>query len=560
MKTCPTCGREYPDNTKFCAADGATLRAKAASADLVGQVVADRYHILKKLGEGGMGAVYLGEHVKMGRKSAIKVMMASMANDPDAVARFNREASNAARISHPNVCQIFDFGETSDGLIYLAMEFIEGKSLKDLVEHEGAIPAVRAANIIRQSADALQAAHDLGIVHRDIKPDNIMIVQGRDGSDVVKVVDFGIARAVGGDEPGQKVTKTGLVVGTPEYMSPEQLSGDKLDGRSDIYSLGLVFYRMLTGTLPFQADSAQETMIKRLTDDPLPLAEARDDIEFPPKLQLVMNTALARSAAERYQSAAEFGRDSMDAVAGMAMPSTRVQPAHEGATHIMSKDELTQATKAQPSKSVKPAPKSSTTGPTATPEQARRGLPLGIIAGTGGGLFALVAVAVLMMNKNKGAIMSPDTTTRQLAANPGAPPPAPGTVPAPNPGNTKRPGGRDTSHVVTQSTHPNPPPPNPPPPGGNTATLAMIEDSANAAVREDQASHGAAARRLARWVYYQPEATSKQKADMAELVCTQLDPTDTGQITEWARNGLHYASGQQATRLRTMLQSVGATP
>ncbi|HEY2805791.1 MAG TPA: serine/threonine-protein kinase [Gemmatimonadales bacterium] len=559
MKTCPTCSREYPDNTKFCAADGATLRAKAASADLVGQVVADRYHIIKKLGEGGMGAVYLGEHVKMGRKSAIKVMMASMANDPDAVARFNREASNAARISHPNVCQIFDFGETSDGLIYLAMEFIEGKSLKDLVESEGAVPAVRSANIIRQSADALQAAHDLGIVHRDIKPDNIMIVQGKGGDDVVKVVDFGIARAVGGDEPGQKVTKTGLVVGTPEYMSPEQLSGDKLDGRSDIYSLGLVFYRMLTGTLPFQADSAQETMIKRLTDDPMPLAEARDDIEFPPKLQLVMNTALARVAAERYQSASEFGRDSMDAVAGMAMPSTRIQPAHEGATHIMSQQELTQATKAQPA-GKKPAPRPRKTGPTATPEQAKKGLPFGIIAGAGGGLFAVIAVAALMMNKNKGAIINPDTTTHLVGANTATPPAAPTAMPpAAPPGSSKRP-----NEVVPQSSHPGPAPTPPPPPSSSASHAASWADTIKAYNDAFDTDELGTARKLARSVFNAPSGAinEQQRASAAIMVATTLaGAANPDSAIAWYRKALeHAATPQQHTIIEQGIRNLGATP
>ena len=321
MKTCPVCGTEYADDVKFCPLDGSTLRAKSPTADLVGQVVADRYHIIKKLGEGGMGAVYLGEHVKMGRKSAIKVMNPSMASDPDAISHFNREAANASRISHPNVCQIYDFGETPDGTIYLAMEFIEGVALTAIIEHEGALPAVRAVRILRQAADALAAAHELGIVHRDLKPDNIMVVRGKDGADIVKVVDFGIAKAVAGDEAGQKVTKTGLVVGTPEYMSPEQLSGDKLDGRSDVYSLGLVFYRMLTGVLPFEADSAQETMIKRLTDDPLPLAAARPDITFPPELQGVLDKVLARLPADRYANAAQFGRDAEMVRRAASLPS-----------------------------------------------------------------------------------------------------------------------------------------------------------------------------------------------------------------------------------------------
>jgi eukaryotic-like serine/threonine-protein kinase len=309
VKKCPVCSREYSDETRFCQDDGTTLRAATPAASLVGQVIADRYHVIKKLGEGGMGQVYLAEHVKMGRRSAIKVMSPAMIHDPDAIARFNREASNASRITHPNVCAVYDFGETPDGLIYLAMEFVEGVPLTDLIEQEGALPLARATAIFKQTADALQAAHDLGIVHRDLKPDNIMVARGRDGSDLVKVVDFGIAKAVGGDETGQKVTKTGLVVGTPEFMSPEQLSGDKVDGRSDLYALALVYFRMLTGQLPFQADSVQETMIKRLTDDPETLAAARPDLTFPDGLQAVLDTALARTPATRYQTVAKFAED-----------------------------------------------------------------------------------------------------------------------------------------------------------------------------------------------------------------------------------------------------------
>src|SRR6266568_2420154 len=249
------------------------------------------------------------DDVKMGRRSAIKVMNPSMVHDPDAVARFNREAANASRINHPNVCAIYDFGETPDGLIYLAMEFIEGEPLTEVLEREGALPLPRATAIFLQTADALQAAHDLGIVHRDLKPDNIMLTRRKGGGDTVKVVDFGIAKAVGGDEAGQKVTKTGLVVGTPEFMSPEQLSGDTLDGRSDLYSLALVLFKMVTGKLPFAASTVQETMIKRLTDEPAKLAMTRPDLPFPAGLQEVLDNALARTPVDRYQTVTKFGQD-----------------------------------------------------------------------------------------------------------------------------------------------------------------------------------------------------------------------------------------------------------
>ena len=331
MKVCPVCSTEYADDVKFCPNDGQTLRSAAPASDLVGQVIADRYHVVKKLGAGGMGQVYLAEHVKMGRRSAIKVMNPSMVHDPDAVARFNREASNASRITHANVCAIYDFGETADGLIYLAMEFIEGEPLTELLERDGALPLARAASIFVQTAEALQAAHDLGIVHRDLKPDNIMLTRPK-GGDTVKVVDFGIAKAVGGDDAGQKVTKTGLVIGTPEFMSPEQLSGDTLDGRSDLYSLALVLYRMLTGKLPFEATTVQETMIKRLTDEPTKLADARPDLSFPPGLQPVLDTALARTPAERYQSVTKFAAD-VAAVTGR--PLARSVPPTEEQTQLL---------------------------------------------------------------------------------------------------------------------------------------------------------------------------------------------------------------------------------
>ncbi len=413
MKTCSVCSSEWPDDTRFCPKDGSTLRA-AAGADLIGSIVADRYHIEKKLGEGGMGAVYLGEHVKMGRKSAIKVMTQSMASDPEAIARFNREAANAARINHPNVCAIYDFGETEDGTIYLAMEFIEGETLSDMQHREGALELDRAAEILRQTGEALQAAHDLGIVHRDLKPDNIMIARARDGTDVVKVVDFGIAKAMTGEE-GQKVTRTGLVVGTPEYMSPEQLSGDVLNGRSDIYSLALVFFRMVTGALPFQAESSQETMIKRLTDDPLKLSEVAPDAGWPPRLQGVMDRALERMPADRYESAALFARDALDAVRGAGRPIVGVDT--EGATEVIGAGGVTEQL---PSTRVSGGPDETTPqtpvpAPSAPAERTRK-RPVAAIAVVAAVIVVGGGIGVTMMGRG-----GDDTEARGQPSEGGAP-------------------------------------------------------------------------------------------------------------------------------------------
>jgi len=428
MKVCPVCGTEYADDVKFCPNDGQTLRAASPASDLVDQVIADRYHVTRKLGEGGMGQVYLAEHVKMGRRSAIKVMNPSMVHDPDAVARFNREASNASRINHPNVCAIYDFGETSDGLIYLAMEFIEGEPLTDLLEREGAIPVARAVDIFRQTADALQVAHDLGIVHRDLKPDNIMLSRKKTGGDLVKVVDFGIAKAVGGDDAGQKVTKTGLVIGTPEFMSPEQLSGDSLDGRSDLYSLALVLYRMLSGKLPFEATTVQETMIKRLTDEPIKLADARPDLSFPAGLQAVLDTALARTPAERYQNVSKFAAD-VASVTGRS--ATTSMPLTRGSTDTEGKTQLLDHTAATPTTRISAQVRQA-------PAKKRSLIPVAIVVvavvGVGGAWMALKGAGAKTDTASRDSSVSRDTarlggridsTSRVTPPRPPAPPAAP---------------------------------------------------------------------------------------------------------------------------------------
>jgi serine/threonine-protein kinase len=286
--------------------------SQPSASSLVGTILADRYRIVQLLGEGAMGAVYLGEHLKMGRRDAIKVLRDSLATDREATLRFLRGARNVSSIRHPNVCTIYDFSDTADGLQFMAMEFVQGETLKDLLDRERKLPLERAVHIAAQTADALQAAHDAGIVHRDLKPGNIMLTRDRDGRDLVKVVDFDIAK--GADTDGEEVTRLGFVVGTPEYMSPEQLMGEHLDGRSDVYSLALVLFRMLTGSLPFRAETTQDVMIQRLTHAPLRLAEALPGGQFPERLQHAIARALERRAADRWGNAVEFGREITAAV------------------------------------------------------------------------------------------------------------------------------------------------------------------------------------------------------------------------------------------------------
>jgi serine/threonine protein kinase len=318
-KVCPQCGSEYETTDRFCPKDGSPLRPKAGGDPLVGRVIADRYLVLALLGEGGMGRVYLGEHVKMNRQCAIKVMSPTLVNDAESLQRFAREASNAARILHPNVAAVFDYGE-SEKIIYLVMEYVDGESLSTILAREGKLDPRRAIELARQIADGLHAAHELGIVHRDLKPDNVIIAHSRSGREIPKVVDFGIAKALT-EAPQDALTRSGLVIGTPEYMSPEQLLGDPVDARADIYSLGCILYQMLTGTPAFSADTREQMIRRRLHEAPPHLREVMPDL--PSRLDTLIVHMLARSPADRLASAAE-ARDQLDPALAMGGWDPRV--------------------------------------------------------------------------------------------------------------------------------------------------------------------------------------------------------------------------------------------
>jgi eukaryotic-like serine/threonine-protein kinase len=295
---CVLCSNTYPTGTRYCPVDGSRLRAPVKADDeLLGTVIDERYYLVSKLGEGGMGQVYLAEHVRTHRRCAVKVIGRLQTSDPAALGRFLREATNAGRISHPHVATVYDYGEAANGMAYLAMEYVDGEPLSKILAREGPLSPARAVEIARQVAEGVAAAHELGIVHRDLKPGNILVARDRRGGDRVKVVDFGIARAPA--EKEQSLTRTGTVLGTPEYMSPEQLIGDPVDGRSDVYALGCILYQMLTGTPAFGSVTAQ-VITRRLTEPP-PHARERNPA-IPKALDDLIVTALGRLPTERFQT------------------------------------------------------------------------------------------------------------------------------------------------------------------------------------------------------------------------------------------------------------------
>ncbi|HEX5735130.1 MAG TPA: protein kinase [Blastocatellia bacterium] len=304
MKTCPQCATSYDDAPTVCPVDNAQLIEIVTDGKdpMLGKVLAGRFLLIDKLGQGGMGTVYKAMHTQMDRICALKLLTPHTNDTESAVARFKREARMASRIDNPHAVTIYDFGEAEGGLLYLAMEFIDGKPLTRLLAEEQGLGVSRTVHITAQIAEALAAAHSLGIVHRDLKPDNIMIAQKAGAADYVKVLDFGIAKTVADD--ADNVTKTGFILGTPVYMSPEQITGEKLDGRSDVYSLAIITYEMLSGRLPFKGDNVQAIMIKRVTDNPIRLREASPSVSD--SVEEVVMAGLARDREERIATAEAF--------------------------------------------------------------------------------------------------------------------------------------------------------------------------------------------------------------------------------------------------------------
>ncbi|HKA89330.1 MAG TPA: serine/threonine-protein kinase [Haliangiales bacterium] len=428
MRICPSCKATYSAGETECAIDGEllvedeselslsdTMRSSRAGgttratpspvvrqsptpaperpADtLVGQKLAARYEILRKIGEGGMGAVYEARHLKIDKRVAVKVLLDKFIQKADVVARLEQEAKLASAIGHENIVDINDFGETDDGRTFVVMEFLEGESLAQQLQREGPLLPERAVGIARQVASALAAAHGKGIVHRDVKPENIFITR-RGERDFVKVVDFGISKAMRPpdlEEASPRLTQTGMVLGTPLYLSPEQARGEEqLDHRIDIYALGVILYEMLTGEVPFQGANYLAIISQILSQEPKPLAQARPDLGISPALEQVVRRAMHKDRDQRYRTMAEFDAD-LGAVESGAEARLSVPP------------------------------------PSAPQRLGTAFLWLGAV----GAVVAGVAVAVPRMLRR---VPPPAPPPELRVAPPPAPPPAPEPKPAPRP-------------------------------------------------------------------------------------------------------------------------------
>src|ERR1041384_727531 len=307
MRACPQCGTACETSHQYCPGCGFPIGAVAVNSEdkLVGRPLPGGCLVLDLISVGGMGRVYRAEQRALGRTVAVKVIHPHLLADENSILRFMTEARAASQLNHPNSVSVIDFGRTDDGQPYLVMEFLRGKDLARVAYEQGPLPFKRVVDVLAQALMALSEAHDLGIVHRDLKPENIILEPLRRGGDFVKVVDFGLAK-LKADAQAPSVTSPGIVCGTPDYMAPEQGRGDPIDGRSDLYAMGVILFQLLTGRLPFEADSPTQVVMMHMT---IPVPDPRQvapEPSIPEPLVQVVNKALAKDAKKRYQDAIEF--------------------------------------------------------------------------------------------------------------------------------------------------------------------------------------------------------------------------------------------------------------
>jgi serine/threonine protein kinase len=361
----------------------------------IGRDILDgQFQVLQKIGSGGMGAVYKALQPAMNRMVGVKILHPKLANRKDLVSRFRREARAMSHLNHPNTTKVFLYGELDDGSLYIVMEFLEGKNLNQTVRSEGPFPVARALPILIQVCGALDEAHKAGIIHRDMKPENIFVCQQQGMRDYPKVLDFGLAKVTEREmRPGSLIlTQEGMVFGTPEFMSPEQAQGKVLTPGSDIYSLAVILYEVLTGKLPFDSKSPMEYIQHHVTAKPIPLSQRVPGKTFPPLLEQVMDRALAKRPEDRFASAADFAAAMSAVLAG----ATELPPSLEPSATLDSKPTVRVASVPTPP----PIVQGSSTAPGGT---TRRPVAMktnwGLVAGVATLCLILGAVATIVFMK-----------------------------------------------------------------------------------------------------------------------------------------------------------------
>lgn len=485
MKSCPQCSATYPDEYRVCPKDGSEL-----SEDILwkpNSIIRGKYKILAKLGEGGMATVYRAHHQLLDEPHALKVIKSELARDPQFVERFKQEAILTRKLQHLNAVRVDDLDMAEDGRPFMAMELVEGENLRAVIQRGGPLPIERVVDISLQICQALDAAHSLGMIHRDIKPDNIVLVPRLGATPLVKILDFGIARlkegAPGALRAGMTLTGTGVVVGTPEYMSPEQAMGkpgEALDGRSDLYSLGIVMYRMLTGELPFKADTTVEMLLHHIQTVPKAPKTLKPELGIPDAISAIVMKALEKDRDRRFPTAAAMAAAIRET---QALTSVLPQPAKfeakappltaalapsalKRAEGVRSPSPLAPRGPSQVPPSARPMPPKPAglrPAPAAAAEKKRfpaRAMIVGVTA------VVVVALAMAFLGRRRAP-------NEEKAPAPASPPAQPTSLPSPESTTSSgKPSGEPASHKAKPAPEPETPSQTSPPPAPAAAAVS----------------------------------------------------------------------------------------
>ncbi|HXZ28968.1 MAG TPA: protein kinase [Terriglobales bacterium] len=466
MKFCDTCHSSYPNEFQTCPKDQAPLRA--ASELVQGMVIRDKYQVLEKIGAGGMAVVYKARHLAFNEIRALKLVSSRMLEDQDFLKRFKTEAVITRKLQHANAVRVDDIDTTEDGRPFIVMEYVAGQNLRAVIAQEGRVEVSRALKIAKQVALALGAAHRLGITHRDIKPDNILLVTQPDSSDLVKVLDFGIAKVREGafdTGAGYTATQTGMVVGTPQYISPEQAMGkhgQEVDGRADLYSLGVVLYEMITGQLPFESDTPMGMLLHHIQTAPRPPHLLKPELNIPEPVSKLLMKALAKHPQDRFQSADEMYE-------ALRHPREWIAASHAGtqATQVMGSPRHEEGVPTPPAAPVAPttvvSPRAASPQPVAAAPAAprpvaasraaapRRVPPAPTAGGAPWGRIAVVLLALALLGAGGYYVVGRRSAAAANTPVPAASPSPPVVQPAPVAGS---PAGEDAAKPAASATPP----------------------------------------------------------------------------------------------------------